>query len=52
VKSYADVAEVITAAIRPYVDDVRAGAFPEDEHCYHMLEGEIAKFGDFVKRHS
>ena len=52
VKRYTDVAEVITAAIRRYVDDVRTGAFPEDEHCYHMLEGEIDKFGDFVKRHS
>ena len=52
VKRYADVTEVITAAIRRYVDDVRTGAFPEDELCSHMLKGEIDKFGDFVKRHS
>ncbi|MBN1836622.1 MAG: 3-methyl-2-oxobutanoate hydroxymethyltransferase [Spirochaetales bacterium] len=44
VKKYADVASVITAAMQAYVQDVQAGAFPADEHCYHMLEGEEPKF--------
>jgi 3-methyl-2-oxobutanoate hydroxymethyltransferase len=44
VKKYCNVAEVITAAMKQYVSEVRAGAFPEDEHCYHMLPGELEKF--------
>ena len=44
VKKYADLAGVSTAALTEYVKDVRAAAFPEDEHCYHMLEGEHEKF--------
>jgi 3-methyl-2-oxobutanoate hydroxymethyltransferase len=44
VKKYADLAGVSTAALSEYVKDVRAAAFPEDEHCYHMLDGEHEKF--------
>jgi 3-methyl-2-oxobutanoate hydroxymethyltransferase len=44
VKRYADVAGVVTQAMRDYVADVKAGAFPAEEHSYHMLEGEEAKF--------
>ena len=44
VKKYADVASVITEAMKAYAQDVQAGAFPADEHCYHMLEGEQAGF--------
>jgi 3-methyl-2-oxobutanoate hydroxymethyltransferase len=44
VKKYCNVAEVITNAMKQYVADVRAGRFPTDEHCYHMLEGEYEKF--------
>ena len=44
VKKYADLAGVSTAALTEYVKDVRAAAFPEDEHCYHMLDGEHEKF--------
>jgi len=38
VKKYADVAGVVTGAMQSYVQDVKKGAFPADEHCYHMLE--------------
>jgi 3-methyl-2-oxobutanoate hydroxymethyltransferase len=48
VRKYADVAGVSIAALREYVGDVRAGAFPEDEHCYHMLEGEQARFATWA----
>ncbi|KKM66646.1 hypothetical protein LCGC14_1479140, partial [marine sediment metagenome] len=34
VKKYANIAEVITKAMAEYAKDVKAGAFPEDEHCY------------------
>jgi 3-methyl-2-oxobutanoate hydroxymethyltransferase len=44
VKKYCKVAEVVTGAMRQYVAEVRAGEFPQDEHCYHMLAGEKEKF--------
>jgi 3-methyl-2-oxobutanoate hydroxymethyltransferase len=50
VKKYADVAAVVTGAMKEYVADVRKGSFPAEEHCYHMLEGEEAKFRDLAKR--
>lgn len=47
VKKYADLAGVATAALSEYVADVRAGAFPADEHCYHMLDGEQERFAQW-----
>ena len=44
VKKYADLAGVATAALTEYVADVRGGRFPEEQHCYHMLEGEHERF--------
>ena len=49
VKKYADLAGVSTAALTEYVKDVRASAFPEEEHCYHMLDGEHEKFAAYTK---
>jgi 3-methyl-2-oxobutanoate hydroxymethyltransferase len=49
VKKYADLAGVSTAALSEYVKDVRASAFPEEEHCYHMLEGEHERFAAYTK---
>jgi len=49
VKRYCDVAEVVTEAMRRYVGDVKAGTFPEDEHCYHMLKAEAGGFPDLEK---
>lgn len=51
VKKYADVASVVTNAMKAYVDDVQAGAFPADEHCYHMIEGEKEKFETLIKEY-
>jgi 3-methyl-2-oxobutanoate hydroxymethyltransferase len=51
VKKYADVATVITQAMKAYVQDVRQGVFPADEHCYHMLEGEEAKLQKLLDRY-
>jgi len=48
VKKYLNVAEIITKAMKEYVADVRAGRFPTDEHCYHMLEGEYEKFEEMI----
>jgi 3-methyl-2-oxobutanoate hydroxymethyltransferase len=44
VKKYADLAGVATAALSDYVGDVRAGAFPEEQHLYRMLPGEHDRF--------
>ena len=52
VKKYADVAGVVTAAMKAYVQDVKKGAFPADEHCYHMLEGEKQKWQAIMQKHA
>jgi 3-methyl-2-oxobutanoate hydroxymethyltransferase len=52
VKKYANVAEVVTGAIKAYADDVRKGSFPAEEHCYHMVEGEYPKFQELTKRYT
>ncbi len=49
VKKYCDVATIITDAMKAYCTDVRTGSFPEDKHCYHMLEGEEEKFAAQMK---
>ncbi len=51
VKKYANVAEVITNAMKEYVKEVRANAFPTDEYCYHMLKGEGEKLQELVKEY-
>jgi 3-methyl-2-oxobutanoate hydroxymethyltransferase len=35
VKRYADLAPLITDAVKNYVDDVRSGAFPAEEHSFN-----------------
>ena len=50
VKKYCNVAEIITNAMKEYVADVKAVKFPdEDKYCYHMVEGEEAKFKALMK---
>jgi 3-methyl-2-oxobutanoate hydroxymethyltransferase len=44
VKKYCNVAEVITNAMKSYCDDVRNGKFPQEEHCYRMIQGEEENF--------
>ncbi len=50
VKRYCNVAEMVTKAMTAYCDDVRAGRFPAEEHCYPMIEGEHDKFLDLMKK--
>ena len=40
VKKYADVAGEVTKAMTEYKDEVKAGKFPLDEHCYHIIKGQ------------
>ena len=51
VKKYCNVAQIVTDAMKQYAADVRAGTFPEDQHCYHMLDGEFEKFEEMVKQY-
>jgi 3-methyl-2-oxobutanoate hydroxymethyltransferase len=44
VKSYADLAAVIRAALDDYVADVRAGTFPAEQHTYGMPDAERQRF--------
>jgi 3-methyl-2-oxobutanoate hydroxymethyltransferase len=44
VKRYADLADLIAAALNVYVADVRAARFPESRHTYAMLPGELDLF--------
>jgi len=50
VKQYCNVAGMVTEAMKAYCDDVRAGRFPGEEHCYPMIEGEHDKFLDLMKK--
>ena len=34
VKLYARISDTIDTAVRAYADDVRSGAFPDEEHSY------------------
>jgi 3-methyl-2-oxobutanoate hydroxymethyltransferase len=52
VKKYADVAGIITDAMKAYAAEVKAGKFPTDDHCYHMIEGEAAAFEKVIKDYS
>ncbi len=44
VKRYADLGAVVTEALARYADDVRTGAFPEEQHTYAMPEEELQAF--------
>jgi 3-methyl-2-oxobutanoate hydroxymethyltransferase len=43
VKKYANLGEETLKALSVYADDVRAGRFPETQHTYNMVEGELPK---------
>jgi 3-methyl-2-oxobutanoate hydroxymethyltransferase len=44
VKRYAELGEVIVSALGRYAEDVRSGAFPEEQHTYKMPAEERAAF--------
>ena len=50
VKKYCNVAQMVTNAMKDYVAEVRAGEFPEAEHCYNMIAGEEDKFLKSIKK--
>lgn len=50
VRKYCNVAEVVTNAMKQYVEEVKQGAFPTEEHCYRMIKGEHPKFLEMAKQ--
>jgi 3-methyl-2-oxobutanoate hydroxymethyltransferase len=44
VKRYADLAAEAKRALEAYVDDVREGRFPEEQHAYAIPEEELEEF--------
>jgi 3-methyl-2-oxobutanoate hydroxymethyltransferase len=50
VKRYADLGDVITDALARFAEDVRSGAFPEEQHTYAMSEHELANFESVVSQ--
>ncbi len=52
VKKYANLAEVITGALKEYVEDVHQGRFPGPEHSYSVLKEELEEFNRVVERYA
>lgn len=40
VKKYANIAEIEVNAFKQYINDVKNGQFPTDEHVYHILDSK------------
>jgi 3-methyl-2-oxobutanoate hydroxymethyltransferase len=49
VKRYADLGDVIVEALGRYAEEVRSGAFPEEQHTYKMPDEELEAFKAAVK---
>jgi 3-methyl-2-oxobutanoate hydroxymethyltransferase len=50
VKKYANLGEETLNALRIYADEVRTGRFPEAQHTYNMVEGELPKLMAALKK--
>jgi len=50
VKKYAKLGGQTIEAFQQYVEEVRRGEFPKDEHSYKMVEGELPKLKDAMGR--
>jgi 3-methyl-2-oxobutanoate hydroxymethyltransferase len=44
VKRYANLSREIRDALEHYAEEVRSGAFPEEEHTYEMADDELERF--------
>lgn len=50
VKKYANLGEQILKAFKEYAHDVRQRRFPAPEHTYSMVEGELPKLQDLLRK--
>lgn len=49
VKKYADINEVISRAVKGYIDDVKEGKFPDRSHSYHL---KSEKLDELIRKES
>lgn len=49
-KRYANLTEVAVTGISQYVKEVKAGAFPDEDHTYSVSEAEYEKFSTMLER--
>ena len=47
VRKYVDIHEVISKAVKGYIDDVKKGKFPDSSHSYHL---KSEKFDELLKK--
>ena len=52
VRRYANVREEMVTGVRNYAKDVRAGAFPDEEHSYSIDPSELAEFKRYLEDES
>jgi 3-methyl-2-oxobutanoate hydroxymethyltransferase len=50
VRKYANLAEIIEKAMREFGEDVKRNKFPEEKHCYRMLDGEYEKLQALLRK--
>lgn len=50
VKKYANLGEETLKALQAYANDVRTAKFPETQHTYNMIEGELPKLMSALKK--
>ncbi len=50
VKRYGNVAGEISKSFEGYIEDVKEGAFPGEEHAYSMMDGELPKLLDALRK--
>jgi 3-methyl-2-oxobutanoate hydroxymethyltransferase len=50
VKRYGNVAGEISKSFDSYIREVKEGEFPGEEHSYRMIEGELPKLKDLMKK--
>jgi 3-methyl-2-oxobutanoate hydroxymethyltransferase len=50
VKKYSNLGEETLKALSAYADDVRTRRFPETQHTYNMVEGELPKLKKALKK--
>jgi 3-methyl-2-oxobutanoate hydroxymethyltransferase len=52
VKRYAEIREAMIAGVSAYAKDVRAGAFPAEEHTYAIEPDQLAEFTAYLNQES
>jgi 3-methyl-2-oxobutanoate hydroxymethyltransferase len=49
-KRYANLTKVAVAGLTSYVQDVKSGKFPDDDHSYTVADGEYERFLSLVEK--